>query len=243
MMRVISILLVLLISFPSIHAASTESPTDSVAPCVRFSARQLILPGTLIALGTVGAIYRQPSKFIESQTGMTDIRVDDYLQFAPLAGYFALDYCGLRARHSLTDRLIIGVTGELLTEILTQSCKRLVNESRPVDNEPWAFPSGHSARAFLGAELVRIDYGGEAGTVAYLAAGAVAVMRLTNHRHWLNDVVAGAGVGILCARAANWLLPFNRRWLGLEGKKQTALIVPSYLPADRGAALTGAIIF
>lgn len=52
----------------------------------------------------------------------------------------------------------------------------------------------------MGAELVRIEYGGWYGAGAYAVAAGVGFMRMYNGRHWLHDVVAGAGVGILSAR-------------------------------------------
>lgn len=53
--------------------------------------------------------------------------------------------------------------------------------------------SGHTATVFIGAELVRIEYGGWYGAGAYTIATGVAFMRMYNGRHWLHDVVAGAG--------------------------------------------------
>ena len=52
----------------------------------------------------------------------------------------------------------------------------------------------------MGAELVRMEYGGWYGIGAYTIAVGVGFMRMYNGRHWLHDVVAGAGVGILSAR-------------------------------------------
>ena len=45
-----------------------------------------------------------------------------------------------------------------------------------------------------------IEYGGGSGAGAYAVAAGVGFMRMYNGRHWLHDVVAGAGVGILSAR-------------------------------------------
>lgn len=246
--RLTSILisLLLLTAQLTIHAATVESATEADSTRCEahaFRPKQLIVPGALIALGAVGTIYRQPSKFVETQTGWTHTTVGSYLQFAPLAGYLALDYCGVKARHGLTDRLLMGATGAALTVVADQACKWIIDERRPDGSDRRSFPSNHTALAFMGAELVRMDYGPAAGTVAYIAAGAVGVLRLTCHRHWLNDVVAGAGVGILAARAASWLLPLERKILGMKNGDVAAVIVPGYAPLTRSATLTAAIVF
>ena len=42
-------------------------------------------------------------------------------------------------------------------------------------------------------------------------AVATSALRVYNNHHWLSDVIAGAGVGILSARIGYWLLPYTRR--------------------------------
>jgi membrane-associated phospholipid phosphatase len=61
-----------------------------------------------------------------------------------------------------------------------------------------------------------------------------------NERHWLNDVLAGAGIGILSAKAAYWLLPWERRHLGKVS------FLPFFAPdaeGDTAAGLTLAYSF
>lgn len=54
-------------------------------------------------------------------------------------------------------------------------------------------------------------------------------MRIYNDKHWLTDVVTGAGIGILSTKVAYWLKPFidNKR---LKSNKKTisSTIFPSY---------------
>ena len=77
----------------------------------------------------------------------------------------------------------------------------------------------------MGAELVRQEYGTWPGVAAYTVATGVAFLRIYNDRHWLNDVIAGAGIGILSAQAAYWLLPLERRLLGWDKNRDSALTV------------------
>ena len=52
----------------------------------------------------------------------------------------------------------------------------------------------------MGAEVLRKEYGEEYPAVAvagYAVATFTALMRVYNNRHWLNDVLAGASIGVL----------------------------------------------
>ena len=84
----------------------------------------------------------------------------------------------------------------------------------------------------MGAELVREEYGNTYGACAYTFATGIAVLRLYNDRHWLNDVIAGAGTGILAARIGYWLLPWERKLFGMDKSKNTMAIVPNYNQID-----------
>ncbi|MDE6811574.1 MAG: PAP2 family protein, partial [Muribaculaceae bacterium] len=77
---------------------------------------------------------------------------------------------------------------------------------------------------------------------AYSVATAVAFLRLYNGRHWLNDVLAWVGIGILSARIGCWMLPVYQRWFkwGREDS-ETMIISPTYNVEERGGAI--AILF
>ncbi len=108
----------------------------------------------------------------------------------------------------------MGATGMAVMGILVNSLKYTVCEMRPDGSRRNSFPSGHTATAFLGAELVRIEYGWGWGAAAYTAAAATGFLRMYNEKHWFHDVIAGAGIGILSARVAYWLLPWEQKQLG-----------------------------
>ena len=114
---------------------------------------------------------------------------------------------------------------------------------RPDGSANNSFPSGHTATTFMGAELVRIEYGDESpwySVGAYAVATTVGVLRVYNERHWFTDVFAGAGVGILSARIGHWLLPYTRKMMyKLTGCD--AFIYPSV--SSEGASLGFAMQF
>lgn len=64
-----------------------------------------------------------------------------------------------------------------------------------------SFPSGHTATAFATATSLTYSYGWKAAVVSYPIAVLVGASRLADDVHWGSDVVAGAFVGIIVARA------------------------------------------
>ena len=193
------------------------------------------------------------------------LHFDDYIQYLPAVGYLGVGFIpGTKKRGDFVDRILCGATAYILMAATTNAIKYAVGEMRPDSNTRNSFPSGHSANAFCGAELMRIEYGNWVGLAGYAVAVTTGVMRMYNERHWWNDVIAGAGIGILCARAAYWLLPLERKIFKrnhrisrehemefLEHnrsqtakKKETAFTaVPYYDASARGAGVAFAAFF
>lgn len=56
-----------------------------------------------------------------------------------------------------------------------------------------------------------------------LATGS---MRILNNKHWLSDVITGAGIGIASVELSYLLLPAWNKLLRLERKNKNLVIVP-----------------
>jgi len=213
----------------------------------QFNPRQLILPASLIAVGTFGVHngwFHQVRDDVRSQ--FTDWRskkchVDDYVQYLPVVSNIGLGLAGVKGRHSMRERVAVTATAYLIMGVVNQGMKHTIREKRPDSNTRNSFPSGHTGTAFMGAELVRCEYGTGYGIAAYALATGVAFMRLYNDRHWLNDVIGGAGVGILSVQAAYWLLPLERRLLKWDQKDSQLTFIPTY--DGRSAQLSLALTF
>ena len=120
-----------------------------------------------------------------------------------------------------------------------------MRERRPDSPKHNSFFSGHTATAFTGAELVRIEYGWGYGAAAYAMATSVGFLRVYNKRHWVGDVLAGAGVGILCANAGYWMLPVWHKLFKIDQKKKskpTVVAAPFYTQEDKAAGLSCSIL-
>ncbi len=178
--------------------------------------RSLWLPGALFAAGLLGNVNDWAD--VKTRTMMTDLQhqwggktgIDDYTQFAPLAASFALQGLGVKSRHTLKEHFFVGLMSFALSQAILESMKYTIRRERPDGSTRNSFPSGHTAMAFLGAEVLYQEYKHVSpwiGYAGYAVATGTGLMRMYNNRHWLTDVVAGAGLGILCTKAAYWLYP------------------------------------
>lgn len=225
--RRITILIILaIICFsPSIQAGE-RSDTLVVDTPNKFQAKQLIIPSALIAMG-ISSFFIEPMRDFDYslQRDMLDLRgnhhrikLDEYLRFVPTAMNVSLYLIEKDHNYCLRDKLLIKATSLASMYVLTQGLKHTINRYRPDGSDNHSFPSGHVATVFLGAETLRINHGNWWGVAGYSAATATAFLRMYNNRHWFSDVVTAAGIGILSAHIGYWLLPWEKRILGLDNR-------------------------
>lgn len=255
-MKLISLIIALTLSVTPMGATASER-TDSASITYsttgeKFRPTQLILPGALVAVGAAGVAWGDFHKLNRAvRDGMSDLRgshyfrADDYFQYINPAIYLGLGAIpGVPCRHNFKERFLAEATAYLTMGILTNAIKYTVRERRPDTEMRNSFPSGHTAMAFTGAELIRQSYPAGVAAGAYTVAIGVAFLRLYNNRHWLNDVIAGAGIGILSARVGMWMLPLYRKWFRLQPRSATAIaMLPYYNPANHSAGIGFSMAF
>ncbi|GCC52742.1 PAP2 family protein [Chryseotalea sanaruensis] len=155
-------------------------------------------------------------------------RADDYLQYTPIVAVYGLNAFGIKGKNDFGNRTALLVKSELLVGVLTYSLKRITAVPRPDTSQPTSFPSGHTAQAFAAATFMSKEYGHKSiwySIGAYTVATGIGTMRMMNNRHWVSDVLVGAGIGIFSTNIV--YLTHQYKW----GKKKSAgqtLIVPSY---------------
>lgn len=228
-MRLLSLILILLLTFaPEIAKAETAQDSATVwhesYDCSRracspykFKATDIIAPALMLGIGIAGL---EAKGLKTANHKITDalwnhgahgrVRIDEVSQVLPIAGSYLLNLCGVKGIHDYVDLTIITGTASLMLAAIVYPTKDLVYSSRPDGSGFNSFPSGHSAWAFMGAEIMRREYSHVSpwiGVSGYVIATGTAFLRLYNGAHWFTDVVAGAGIGILCAEAAYWLYP------------------------------------
>jgi len=201
----------------------------------QFGIKQLIIPTVLIGYGVAAMNSRDLNDFDhdvrDDLKHNTHTSVDEFTLYVPAATVYALNAFGVKGKHNFKDRTIVFVTASLISNITVKTLKSHTDVMRPNGLVNNSFPSGHTTAAFVGAEFLWQEYKDVSvwyGVAGYTVATATGVMRLTNDRHWVSDVVAGAGIGILSTKAAYWLLkPINKLFFKGEEKK-TAMLLPFY---------------
>ncbi|MES2486403.1 MAG: phosphatase PAP2 family protein [Bacteroidota bacterium] len=221
------------------NSANDTLKTDTVKN-IRFNYKQLIIPSVLIGYGIVGLESDQLKTWnLQLRDEVKEdidekISIDDFTQWAPAAAVFALDGLGIESKNSLRDRSVILLTSYVIMSSTVFGLKTLTHVERPDGTTMNSFPSGHTATAFAGAEFLWQEYKDKSiwiGIGGYAVAAATGVFRVYNNRHWVTDVVAGAGIGILSTKIAYWLNPYISNAL-FGGKQQekasTSFIMPGY---------------
>ena len=94
------------------------------------------------------------------------------------------------------------IDAQIVNGVLTQGIKVSVDRSRPTGGRH-SFPSGHTSATFATAQVIDEHYGWKVAAPFYALGGYVSVSRLVDNQHWTSDVIFGAAVGIVSARAAS----------------------------------------
>lgn len=246
-MRFLIILLSILLLLPSgVSAQEQPDSTDIRKNNYRFRATDIIAPATMIGLGIAGLEWKGLKNVNRKVTdglwgdGHKKIKIDNFTQYLPALATYGLNLCGVKGEHDYVDLSIITATAYLMMSAIVYPTKDFVYSPRPPgDPRVNSFPSGHAAWAFTGAEIMRREFWKVSpwiGVSGYLIATGTAFLRLYNGAHWLTDVVAGAGIGILCAEAAYWLYPAITKHLFPSRYNKNILISPTASTNSFGVA-------
>lgn len=132
-------------------------------------------------------------------------RIDDYSQFFGPAMATGLKVAGVEGRSNWPRYLASAAMSYAIMGGLVNSIKYTAKEMRPDGSTANSWPSGHTATAFVGATILHKEYGERSpwfSVAGYGVATATGVMRVLNNRHWVSDVLSGAGIGITSGELA-----------------------------------------
>lgn len=171
-------------------------------------------------------------------------KIDNYTQFSPYAVVVGLKACGYKGRSSW-DRLATSMfLSNAAMAVAVNATKYSVKEMRPDNSTRNSFPSGHTATAFVAATVLHKEYG--LTRSPWFSAGGYAVamgtgfMRVLNNRHWISDVMAGAGIGIISTEMGYFLgdlIYGNKGIMRLEKVNLTDPDHPSFFDIQMGVGL------
>jgi hypothetical protein len=238
-MRNIGLFVFLLsLSYSSFAQSIKDSIQLDTVKNIRYNYKQLIIPGILIGYGFWGIESGQIKSFnFQVRDELTEnidkkVTIDDFTRYVPAVSVYALNAFGVKGKNNMRDRSVILITSTLITVTTVFGLKSITNVERPDETSNDSFPSGHTAIAFAGAEFLYQEYKDKSiwyGVAGYAIATGTGIFRMYNNRHWLTDVAAGAGIGILSTKIAYWTNPYiTRKLFGSKENKSTSFLAPSY---------------
>jgi hypothetical protein len=167
-----------------------------------------------IPLFVAGIIAKGEKKSFRQNTGenkhtlVTDFKteIDNYTQFFGPVMATGLKIAGVEGRSDWGRYLTSAAMSYGFMALFVNSIKYTAKEMRPDGSTRNSWPSGHTATAFVGATILHKEYGLTRSpwysVAGYGVATATGVMRVLNNRHWVSDVLSGAGVGIMSGELA-----------------------------------------
>lgn len=161
----------------------------------------LFLTASALTWNSKEDIREQRNRYVPS----FQYKYDDILQYAPAATVFGLKAAGVKGRNDIKRTTISYGASMAIMAILVNSIKYTAKVERPDGSSKNSFPSGHTAMAFANAAFLDKEYGlinPLYSIGGYGAATMTGLGRSLNNRHWVPDILAGAGIGILSTQLA-----------------------------------------
>ncbi|MFN4362882.1 phosphatase PAP2 family protein [Chryseobacterium hispalense] len=199
------------------------------------SYKKLIVPVVFIGYGAVSLTsdalknLNRSTKYEIGEHQPKHIKLDNYTQYLPAAMVYGYNLAGIKGKHKFKERTIIYGTSQLISSAFILPLKHVVKEERPDGSNHLSFPSGHTATAFSSAHFLFREYKDEnlwLSLSGYPIAVFTGVYRTLNDKHWVGDVVAGAGFGILSTELAYWLFPHINKLFNKQDSKSFVMIYP-----------------
>lgn len=191
--------------------------------------KKAILPLSLITVGSLvsGSAFEKNLKTdIRNAVGNDyEFKIDDYIQYAPIVEMYVADAFGVKAKNHWFDQTKNLVISDFFTGVIVFSLKNITNKTRP-NGSSSSFPSGHTALAFTNAGVLYQEFKESSPILAYSGYGfatTTGVFRMLNNKHWLSDVIVGAGIGILMPQLIYYLEPL-KNWNPFKNTKGISFV-------------------
>lgn len=211
-----------------------------------FPLKGLFLPAVMIVYGfnslenpTIQNWDEGMKTEVFSERTPKPIHIDNFLQFAPAVAVYGLNMAGIKGKHNFRDRTMLYLLSNLIMNAVVYPTKNFSGYTRPDGSNKLSFPSGHTAEAFCSAEFLRQEYKDVSpwyGFAGYVVASATGYLRIYNNRHWLSDVIGGAGIGVASTKIAYWIYP-KIAHVVFRDKPVNTLVMPSFQNGNPGITM------
>lgn len=199
---------------------------------ISYNKYSFAVPASLIVTGAILSNSKFKINLQKNIVGNSKTKVDDFLLIAPAGITIGMEVLGLKGKHKPLQTAMIFTLSNVILNSIVHPLKYFTKVKRPDNSDFKSFPSGHTTEAFAAAELMRIEfkeYNPWLSYAGYLMAGATGYLRMYNNKHWISDVLAGAGFGIASTKLA--FLVFDKITIRNKNKKLingNSIILPTY---------------
>ena len=190
-----------------------EDSTCKIKEKRKFVWPEQILPMTFIVTG-ISLNAGEVKNNLQDRMPNTSTRFDNFSQYAPMIELYVANIFLREHQNSVWDQTKYLLISQLLYSVITVSTiKNITKVERPNGTKGhYSYPSGHTATAFVGATALHQEYKESAPILAYsgyLFALTTAILRVTNDKHWIPDVVTSAGLAMLITNLVYYFEPFK----------------------------------
>jgi len=242
------------VSAQTVQSQKTDSISTSPVSVMKLrgqnppTVRSFIIPAVLLSYGALSlsnnairTLDFSTKAEIQEDHPLFAHHLDNYMQYAPMAAVYGLNLAGVKGKHRIGDQTALYILSVGIMGVTTTTIKHLADRPRPDRSNNYSFPSGHTANAFAAAEFLNQEYRDVSpwiGYAGYTVAAATGALRLYNNKHWLSDVVAGAGIGIASTKIAYLIYPQLKK-LVIGKQSMSYSMVPMYQQKAAGLAFSG----
>lgn len=160
-------------------------------------------------------LLRQPFNNYHTQ-------LDDYIQYAPVVIMYSADLFKVPAKNTVWNQTKYLIISEALTSGVVQALKYSLKIQRPNNGAFNSYPSGHTSQAFVQSQVLYNEFKSTNKAIAYsgfLFSIPTGALRIVNNRHWVPDVLLGAGIAMLVTNLVYYFEPL-KNWNPFNQKKR-----------------------
>ncbi|MFK8044580.1 MAG: phosphatase PAP2 family protein [Crocinitomicaceae bacterium] len=200
--------------------------------------KKMVIPSILMISGL--SLNTIPTKtklqdFIREPFNGYSTNLDDFIQYAPIVMMYSSDLFKIPARNSIWNQTKYLFISELVTGTIVQVLKHTTKIARPNSNTLTAFPSGHTAQAFVAGQVLFHEFYRTRpllGLSGFIFASSTGALRVVNNRHWVPDVLMGAGIAIFVTNLVYHFEPFKNWDPFTKFEKDLSLFVSPVIQND-----------
>jgi membrane-associated phospholipid phosphatase len=155
-------------------------------------------------------------------------KIDNYLQLEAVLQIYGGRFLGFKPKNDFQHQTINIIMANAITTGIVYPLKHTFKVERPDKSNNFSYPSGHTAIAFTNAALLYYEYKDSNlwyASSGFLFATATGMLRITNNKHYVSDVLTGAGIGMASGILVSYWRPLESMHFGKK-KKTTAFIYP-----------------